>query len=257
MSMRRGWVAGAAAGTVLLLAGCSTDMGGGQLTVGGATTAPRSAAASTAGPASAEPSAAAPTVSMSVPAGTTPGAAGEGNPYGTPTEATAAAPGTGESAAGGSTGGESAGGSAAAGLDDTSLVWFETVCQGLAPLPGQEQQALAATDIGTAATVLSAATATVNDTAGSLNQLAPPTIDGGPALATAVAQGLSDFGQTLSDFGARAAELSGGDPAGFQQFGGDLQSALASTSPLGDARLPPEVAAQVRAVPGCGAVFGS
>ena len=261
MSRRPGWAVGAVATAVLLLAGCSTDTGGGRLTVGGPTTTPRSAAASAGAGASADPSSAPPTVSMSIPAGATPGAAGEGNPYGIPTDGSAAATGQpeGPTEGGSSDGGSTDGGSGAtaSGLDDTSTVWFETVCQGLAPLPGQEQQALAATDIGAAATALSEATATVTGTAGQLNQLAPPTVDGGPALASAAVQGLTDFGQTLSDFGARAADLSGSDTAGFQQFGTDLQSALASTSPLGDAKPAPDVAAQVRSIPGCETLFGS
>lgn len=261
MSKRPGWAVGVVATAVLLLAGCSTDTGGGRLTVGGPTTTPRSAAASTGAAASAEPSPASATVSMSIPAGATPGAAGEGNPYGIPTDASApAAGGPGGPTDGGSTeGGSTDGGSGAtpSGLDDTSVVWFETLCQGLAPLPGQEQQALAATDIGAAATALSEATATVTGTAGQLNQLAPPTVDGGPALASAAVQGLTDFGQTLSDFGARAADLPAGDGAGFQQFNADLQSALASTAPLGDAKPAPDLAAQVRSIPGCETLFGS
>lgn len=247
MTRRRGWVGGAVV-AAMLLAGCSTDLSGGRMTVGGPTTTAAAGVSSAAsGPSSS------PTVSLSIPAGATPGAAGEGNPYGNPTDPSAAAPG--ESTAGGST--DDGPAAAPSGLDGTTVMWFETVCQGLAPLPGQEQQALAATDIGSAGTVLSEATATVTDTAGQLNQLAPPTFDGGPALASAAVQGLTDFGQTLSDFGARAVELSGGDTAGFQQFGSDLQSALASTSPLGDAQLPPEVAAQVRSIPGCETLFGS
>lgn len=252
MTRRRGWVGGAVV-AAMLLAGCSTDLSGGRMTVGGPTTT----AAADVSSAATGSSSSSPTVSLSIPAGATPGAAGEGNPYGNPTDPSAAVPGesTAGSTDGGSTDGDSA--AAASGLDDTTVVWFETVCQGLAPLPGQEQQALSAADIGSAAAVLSEATATVTDTAGQLNQLAPPTFDGGPALASAAVQGLTDFGQTLSDFGARAADLPEGDTAGFAQFGTDLQSALAATSPLGDAQLPPDVAAQVRSIPACGTLFGS
>lgn len=187
---------------------------------------------------------------MSIPAGATPGAAGEGNPYGVPTEGSAGspAPEAGPSDEDGSI-------AASSGLDPTSVVWFESVCQGLAPLSGLEQQATAAPTAVVAAQVLGEAGTVVTDTASAVNQLAPPAVDGGPALAVAVVQGLTDFGQTLSDFGARATGLPETDTAGFQQFNTDLQSALASTSPLGDAQLSPDVAAQVRMVPTCESLF--
>ena len=149
-----------------------------------------------------------------------------------------------------------AGGTAAA-LDADSVTWFETMCQGLAPLSDIQKEATASTTAGEAAAALAQAGTAMTDTADQLSQLPPPAVDGGDALATSVVAGLKDFGTTFSDFSVRAAALKEGDTAALQQFGTDLQTALSASSPLGDAQPSAEVQAQVRKLPACQSVFGS
>ena len=149
-----------------------------------------------------------------------------------------------------------AGGTAAA-LDADSVTWFETMCQGLAPLSDIQKEATASTTASEAAAALAQAGTAMTDTADQLSQLPPPAVDGGDALATSVVAGLKDFGTTFSDFSVRAAALKEGDTAALQQFGTDLQTALSASSPLGDAQPSAEVQAQVRKLPACQSVFGS
>ena len=142
-------------------------------------------------------------------------------------------------------------------LDADSVTWFETMCQGLAPLSDIQKEATASTTAGEAAAALAQAGSAMTDTADQLSQLPPPSVDGGDALATSVVAGLKDFGTTFSDFSVRAAALKEGDTAALQQFGTDLQTALSASSPLGDAQPSAEVQAQVRKLPACQSVFGS
>ncbi len=141
-------------------------------------------------------------------------------------------------------------------LDAASATWFETMCQGLAPLEDIQKDASASTTAGEAATALAQAGSAMTDTANQLSELPPPNVENGEALATSVVTGLKDFGTTFSDFSVRAAALKEGDTAALQQFGTDLQSALSATSPLGDAQPSAEVQAQVRKLPACQSVFG-
>jgi hypothetical protein len=148
-------------------------------------------------------------------------------------------------------------GGTATSLDADSVTWFETMCQGLAPLSDIQKEATASTTAGEAAAALAQAGTAMTDTADQLSQLPPPAVDGGDALATSVVAGLKDFGTTFSDFSVRAAALKEGDTAALQQFGTDLQTALSASSPLGDAQPSAEVQAQVRKLPACQSVFGS
>ena len=148
-------------------------------------------------------------------------------------------------------------GGTAIALDADSVTWFETMCQGLAPLSDIQKEATASTTAGEAAAALAQAGTAMTDTADQLSQLPPPAVDGGDALATSVVAGLKDFGTTFSDFSVRAAALKEGDTAALQQFGTDLQTALSASSPLGDAQPSAEVQAQVRKLPACQSVFGS
>ena len=148
-------------------------------------------------------------------------------------------------------------GGTATALDADSVTWFETMCQGLAPLSDIQKEATASTTAGEAAAALAQAGTAMTDTADQLSQLPPPAVDGGDALATSVVAGLKDFGTTFSDFSVRAAALKEGDTAALQQFGTDLQTALSASSPLGDAQPSAEVQAQVRKLPACQSVFGS
>jgi hypothetical protein len=142
-------------------------------------------------------------------------------------------------------------------LDAASVTWFETMCQGLAPLGDIQKEATSSTTAGEAASALAQAGTAMTETADQLSQLPPPNVDGGSALATSVVTGLKDFGTTFSDFSVRAAALKEGDTAALQQFGTDLQTALSATSPLGDAQPSAEVQAEVRKLPACQAIFGS
>lgn len=151
----------------------------------------------------------------------------------------------------------SASGAAVSTLDAASVTWFETMCQGLAPLSDIQQEATASTTAGEAAGALAQAGSAMTDTATALAELPPPNVEGGAALATSVVAGLKDFGMTFSDFSVQAAALKEGDTAALQQFATDLQTALAASSPLGDAQPSAEVQAQVRTLPACKAVFGS
>lgn len=200
MAIRRGWAAGAALASVVLMAGCSSGSGSSGTT----------AAASTSTSSAATSSAA----------------------------ATAAS------------GGE-------ASLDAQSVTWFETMCDGLAPLSGIQQKATASTTGAEAASALADAGTAMTDTATQLSELPPPNVENGEALATSVVAGLKGFGTTFSDFSARAATLKEGDTAGLQQFATDLQTALSSSSPLGTVPPSAEVQAQVRKLPSCQAAFGS
>jgi hypothetical protein len=196
-------------------------------------------------------------VALTLLAGCSSGSSSSGTPSAAATTTSAAATTTSaaSSAAGSSAAADSSGTDTT--LDAASVTWFETMCQGLAPLTDIQKEATASTTAGEAAAALAQAGSAMTDTADQLSQLPPPNVENGDALATSVVTGLKDFGMTFSDFSVRAAALKEGDTAALQQFGTDLQSALSSTSPLGDAQPSAEVQAQVRKLPACQTVFGS
>lgn len=80
--------------------------------------------------------------------------------------------------------------------------------------------------------------------------------EGGQELAINTQSGMQAFGQTFLDFGARASQIQGNDPADQQKFLTDFQAAIGQ-SPIAQMQLSPEVQQAVRQIPACQQLMGS
>jgi len=80
--------------------------------------------------------------------------------------------------------------------------------------------------------------------------------EGGQELAINTQSGMQAFGQTFLDFGARASQIQGNDPADQQKFLTDFQAAIGQ-SPIAQMQLSPEVQQAVRQIPAGQQLMGS
>jgi hypothetical protein len=141
-------------------------------------------------------------------------------------------------------------------LDAQTTAWFNTLCKGLSPFADMTAGNLNVTSTEELSALMTSVGEAFTETGAELEQLPPPTFEGGAQVASELQSALQQGGQIFKDYGERAATIPANDEAAGQQFFADFQAELGK---LEFANFEPSPAVQeaVQAIPSCAPIFGS